>query len=121
MLTVVRHNMRTCRGNINVAVVDSERSGILKRDFLQEFEITLTKIKGSLGFTLRKEDDSALGHYVRALVREPALTDGRIQAGDKIIAVSVIPAIPAFIASCRPDPAIDTRAVSYVSYLAVKI
>lgn len=62
----------------------------MKRDFLQEFEITLTKIKGSLGFTLRKEDDSALGHYVRALVREPALTDGRIQAGDKIIAVSVI-------------------------------
>ncbi|CAH1155098.1 unnamed protein product [Phaedon cochleariae] len=53
-----------------------------------EFEITLTKIQGSLGFTLRKEDDSALGHYVRALVREPALTDGRIRAGDKIIAVN---------------------------------
>ncbi|CAH1971377.1 unnamed protein product, partial [Acanthoscelides obtectus] len=55
-----------------------------------EFEITLTKIQGSLGFTLRKEDDSALGHYVRALVREPALTDGRIRAGDKIIAVNDI-------------------------------
>lgn len=51
--------------------------------------MTLTKIQGSLGFTLRKEDDSALGHYVRALVREPALTDGRIRAGDKIIAVSL--------------------------------
>ncbi|KAF2893438.1 hypothetical protein ILUMI_12735, partial [Ignelater luminosus] len=51
-----------------------------------EFDITLTKIQGSLGFTLRKEDDSALGHYVRALVREPALSDGRIRAGDKIIA-----------------------------------
>ncbi len=48
----------------------------------------MTKIQGSLGFTLRKEDDSALGHYVRALVREPALADGRIRAGDKIIAVS---------------------------------
>ncbi|KAJ8911469.1 hypothetical protein NQ315_015236 [Exocentrus adspersus] len=53
-----------------------------------EFEVTLKKIHGSLGFTLRKEDDSALGHYVRALVREPALTDGRIKAGDKIIAVN---------------------------------
>jgi C-terminal processing protease CtpA/Prc len=53
--------------------------------------VTLTKIQGSLGFTLRKEDDSALGHYVRALVREPALTDGRIRAGDKIIAVSSRP------------------------------
>lgn len=49
----------------------------------------LKKIHGSLGFTLRKEDDSALGHYVRALVREPALTDGRIKAGDKIIAVNI--------------------------------
>ncbi|KAK4880875.1 hypothetical protein RN001_004194 [Aquatica leii] len=53
-----------------------------------EFEITLTKINFSLGFTLRKEDDSALGHYVRALVREPALSDGRIHAGDKIISVN---------------------------------
>ncbi|XP_050299748.1 uncharacterized protein LOC126738440 isoform X2 [Anthonomus grandis grandis] len=55
-----------------------------------EFEVTLTKMQGSLGFTLRKEDDSPLGHYVRALVREPALTDGRIKAGDKIIAVNDI-------------------------------
>ncbi|XP_063909524.1 tyrosine-protein phosphatase non-receptor type 13-like isoform X3 [Zophobas morio] len=59
-------------------------------DPCNEFEVTLTKIQGSLGFTLRKEDDSALGHYVRALVREPALTDGRIRAGDKIIAVNEV-------------------------------
>ncbi|XP_049820351.1 uncharacterized protein LOC109609094 isoform X2 [Aethina tumida] len=59
-----------------------------------EFEVTLTKIQGSLGFTLRKEDDSALGHYVRALVREPALTDGRIRAGDKIIAVNDVEISP---------------------------
>lgn len=45
------------------------------------------KQQGSLGFTLQKEDESVFGHYVRALVREPATTDGRIQAGDKIIAV----------------------------------
>ncbi|XP_071051567.1 tyrosine-protein phosphatase non-receptor type 13-like isoform X2 [Onthophagus taurus] len=55
-----------------------------------EFEITMRKMQGSLGFTLRKEDDSALGHYIRALVREPALTDGRIRAGDKIIAVNEV-------------------------------
>lgn len=60
----------------------------------QEFDITLTKIQGSLGFTLRKEDDSALGHYVRALVREPALSDGRIRAGDKIIAVRFLTVPP---------------------------
>lgn len=56
-----------------------------------EFEIFLTKQQGSLGFTLRKEDESLLGHCVRALVREPALSDGRIKPGDKIIAVNDIP------------------------------
>lgn len=49
----------------------------------------MSKVNGSLGFTLRKEDHSALGHYVRALVREPALSDGRIQPGDRIVAVCV--------------------------------
>ena len=58
---------------------------------MQEFEILLTKQQGSLGFTLQKEDESVLGHYVRALVREPATSDGRIQAGDKIIAVNDVP------------------------------
>jgi hypothetical protein len=50
----------------------------------------LTKVNRSLGFTLRKEDESVLGHYVRALVREPALSDGRIRPGDKIVAVSIV-------------------------------
>lgn len=58
-----------------------------KFNMFQEFDIEMTKVGGSLGFTLRKADSSALGHYVRALVREPALSDGRIQPGDKIIAV----------------------------------
>lgn len=52
----------------------------------------MIKQQGSLGFTLRKEDDSVLGHYVRALVRDPAVSegrDGRIRPGDKIVAVRV--------------------------------
>lgn len=48
----------------------------------------MTKVNGSLGFTLRKEDESILGHYVRSLVKEPAISDGRICPGDKIISVS---------------------------------
>lgn len=48
------------------------------------------KQQGSLGFTLQKEDESVVGHFVRALVREPATSDGRIQAGDKILAVNDI-------------------------------
>lgn len=52
----------------------------------------MVKQQGSLGFTLRKEDDSVLGHYVRALVRDPAVSegrDGRIRPGDKIVAVRI--------------------------------
>lgn len=60
----------------------------------QEFDIEMTKVGGSLGFTLRKADSSALGHYVRALVREPALSDGRIRPGDKIVAVDGAPLSP---------------------------
>ncbi|XP_017887824.1 protein PFC0760c-like isoform X2 [Ceratina calcarata] len=59
-----------------------------------EFDIEMTKVGGSLGFTLRKTDSSALGHYVRALVREPALSDGRIKPGDKIVAVDGAPLSP---------------------------
>lgn len=54
----------------------------------------MTKQQGSLGFTLRKEDDSVLGHYVRALVRDPALNDSRIRPGDKIVAVNDVPMSP---------------------------
>lgn len=49
----------------------------------------MIKQQGSLGFTLRKEDESVLGHYVRALIRDPAASDGRIKPGDKIVAVSI--------------------------------
>ncbi|GAB0090622.1 uncharacterized protein DMENIID0001_053620 [Sergentomyia squamirostris] len=63
----------------------------LQINFNGEFEIILVKQQGSLGFTLQKEDESVLGHYVRALVREPAVSDGRIKPGDKIMAVNDVP------------------------------
>lgn len=66
----------------------------VNRDCSQEFDIEMTKVDGSLGFTLRKADSSALGHYVRALKREPALSDGRIKPGDKIVAVDGAPLSP---------------------------
>lgn len=63
-------------------------SPVLTLSTLGEFEISMTKVNGSLGFTLRKEDESILGHYVRSLVKEPAISDGRICPGDKIISVN---------------------------------
>lgn len=45
----------------------------------------LTKVNVGLGFTLQKEDESDLGHYACALVREPVLSDGCIRLGDKIV------------------------------------
>lgn len=56
--------------------------------FFQEFEVQLTKVAGSLGFTLRKQDNSILGHTIRSLVKEPAISDGRLRPGDKIISVN---------------------------------
>lgn len=55
----------------------------------QEFEIIMKKINGSLGFTLKKDEHSHRNHTVRALVKEPAISDGRIKPGDQIISVSL--------------------------------
>lgn len=55
-----------------------------------EFSIVVDKINGSLGFSLKSdpEDTTALRHSVRALVREPALSDGRIRPGDNLISAN---------------------------------
>jgi hypothetical protein len=67
----------------------------------------LTKVNRSLGFTLRKEDESVLGHYIRALVREPALSDGRIRPGDKIVAVSIVNITPLLIRGTHSSLSLD--------------
>lgn len=53
-----------------------------------EFVIELKKVNGSLGFTLRQTDDTILRHTVKALVKEPALSDGRIKPGDKLLSAN---------------------------------
>jgi len=53
-----------------------------------EFSVTLTKVKGSLGFSLSSTDDTVLNHSIKAILRDPALTDGRIQAGDKLVSAN---------------------------------
>ena len=57
-----------------------------------EFTIQLCKVNGSLGFTLysQTDDSTVLRHSVKALVKEPALSDGRIRAGDKLVAANGI-------------------------------
>lgn len=57
-----------------------------------EFTIQLRKVNGSLGFTLfsQTDDSTVLRHSVKALVKEPALSDGRIRAGDKLVTANGI-------------------------------
>uniref|UniRef100_A0A182QSV1 PDZ domain-containing protein n=1 Tax=Anopheles farauti TaxID=69004 RepID=A0A182QSV1_9DIPT len=60
-------------------------------NFTGEFEIMMTKQQGSIGFTLLPTHEPTDGHYVHTLIREPALTDGRVRPGDKILAVNGVP------------------------------
>ena len=53
--------------------------------FFGEFTINLKKVNGSLGFTLRQTDDTVLKHTIKALVKEPAISDGRLRPGDKLL------------------------------------
>jgi len=53
-----------------------------------EFSITLTKVNGSLGFSLHSTDDNVLNHTIKAIVRDPAMSDGRLEAGDKLVSAN---------------------------------
>lgn len=53
-----------------------------------EFRILLKKVNGSLGFTLQSTDETVLKHTVKALVKEPAVSDGRIRPGDKLLSAN---------------------------------
>ena len=54
----------------------------------QEFEVTLRKSEtGGLGFTVAGGATTTGGCYVKAVVLEPALSDGRLRPGDKLIRV----------------------------------
>ena len=48
--------------------------------FKKVFSLVLTKVNCSLGFTLCQTD-----HTIKALVKEPAKSDGRIRPGDKLL------------------------------------
>lgn len=58
------------------------------RAVVGQFSISLTKVSGSLGFTLRQTDDTVLKHTIKALVKEPALSDGRLKSGDKLLSAN---------------------------------
>ena len=54
----------------------------------QEFEVTLTREEGrGLGFTVAGGANTTGGCYVKAVLQNPALLDGRIKSGDKLIMV----------------------------------
>ena len=56
--------------------------------FEQEFEVTLTKGEKGLGFTVAGGQQAIGIFYVKDVLYNPALSDGRIQQGDRLIAVS---------------------------------
>lgn len=53
-----------------------------------EFTVQLTKVNGSLGFSLQSTDDTVLKHSIKGIVRDPAMSDGRLEVGDKLISAN---------------------------------
>ena len=56
----------------------------------QLFTVELQKVNNTLGLSLRRTDDTVLGHTIRAKVREPAISDPRVRVGDKLLQVSPV-------------------------------
>ncbi|KAF0296716.1 Multiple PDZ domain protein [Amphibalanus amphitrite] len=59
----------------------------LDTDNYGTFAVELQKVNNTLGLSLRRTDDTVLGHTIRAKVREPAISDPRVRVGDKLIKV----------------------------------
>ncbi|RWS14218.1 Tyrosine-protein phosphatase non-receptor type 13-like protein [Dinothrombium tinctorium] len=55
---------------------------------VEEYEVTLVKINGSLGFTIVKIENE--GFFVKELTKEPAVSNRKISSGDKILLVNGI-------------------------------
>ena len=53
----------------------------------QEFEVTMTKGDKGLGFTVAGGQNTTGYFYVKDILFDPALSDGRIQKGDRLIKV----------------------------------
>lgn len=67
------------------------RTSSINNNSSKEFEIVIEKQDGSLGFTIVKKeecDDTFPGLFIKDLIREPAISDGRIHPGDKILQVN---------------------------------
>ncbi|XP_043191985.1 tyrosine-protein phosphatase non-receptor type 13-like isoform X2 [Amphibalanus amphitrite] len=62
----------------------------LDTDNYGTFAVELQKVNNTLGLSLRRTDDTVLGHTIRAKVREPAISDPRVRVGDKLIKVNGI-------------------------------
>ncbi|GAB6021513.1 phosphatase, non-receptor type [Chamberlinius hualienensis] len=100
-----------------------------------EFEIELEKIGGGLGFTLINSSSfqPAGGHYIKDLVKDPSLSDGRLKPGDQILMVNDIeltgltheeailclrksPSIVKLLLCRQPDPQSPLSANDVVTY-----
>ena len=56
--------------------------------YLQTFTVTLTKGDKGLGFTVAGGQQTVGLFYVKDVLFDPALSDGTIQRGDRLVAVS---------------------------------
>lgn len=87
--TAANHGSRF--GNVLLPIYSDPNANNVN-NVVGEFKVELAKVNGSLGFSLTNvggdHGDSVMRHTVKALVKEPALSDGRIRPGDKLIAAN---------------------------------
>ena len=85
----IQQSLSVCDETDDSEIMEVEDLSGFKSNY-GEFVVCLNKINGSLGFSLRSDPDdtTALRHSVKALVKEPAISDGRIRPGDKLISAN---------------------------------